>query len=79
MKGGMPKGPDMQRNVSTHVAPRIVTALLLCCVLPAVFASAQAVAPFDSSRLVAPGDAVKYGSYVVYKIGKASTRSTTPG
>ena len=79
MKGGMPKGPDMQRNVLTHVAPRIVTALLLCCVLPAVSASAQAVAPFDPSRLVAPGDMVKYGSYVVYKIGEGIYKINDPG
>jgi len=42
-------------------------------------ASAQAVAPFSAKTLVSIGDNVKYGSYVVYKIGDGIYKINDPG
>ena len=69
----------MRNRMVTNVARRVVTLAVLCAVLPAISASAQAVAPFDSSHLVALGDAAKYGSYVVYKIGEGIYKINDPG
>ncbi|MBN2480829.1 MAG: MBL fold metallo-hydrolase [Bacteroidales bacterium] len=60
--------------------PRITTALIMCGVLFATFScTQQSETPFDSSSLVKPGDHVKYGSYVVYKIGEGIYKINDPG
>jgi glyoxylase-like metal-dependent hydrolase (beta-lactamase superfamily II) len=69
----------MHRKMVTNVVARILTVLVLCGVLPAASASAPAVAPFDSSRLVELGDTVEYGSYIVYKIGAGIYKINDPG
>jgi glyoxylase-like metal-dependent hydrolase (beta-lactamase superfamily II) len=68
----------MHRKIMANVVPRILTVLAFCS-LPAPSASAQAVAPFDRSPLVALGNDVKYGSYVVYKIGEGAYKINDPG
>jgi hypothetical protein len=47
---------------------RAATVLILCGLF-AVLTFAQTVPPFDASSLVKTGDSVKYGSYVIYRIG----------
>ncbi len=69
----------MHRKALTTVVPRILTVFVLWSVLPTTSASAQAVAPFDPSPLVVLGDTVKYGSYVVYKIGEGIYKINDPG
>jgi glyoxylase-like metal-dependent hydrolase (beta-lactamase superfamily II) len=69
----------MHSKMMTSVVPRILTVLLLCSALPTASASAQAAAPFGPSPLVALGDTVKYGSYVVYKIGDGIYKINDPG
>jgi glyoxylase-like metal-dependent hydrolase (beta-lactamase superfamily II) len=69
----------MLGRMVTHVVPRLVAALALGSAFPPAPASAEAVPPFDSSGLVALGDSVKYGSYVVYKIGDGVYKINDPG
>jgi len=60
--------------------PRILTVLLLCQRTPtASCVLHKRSAPFDPSPLVALGDTVKYGSYVVYKIGDGIYKINDPG
>jgi glyoxylase-like metal-dependent hydrolase (beta-lactamase superfamily II) len=42
-------------------------------------AGAQSVAPFNASKLVNLGDEIKYGSYLVRKIGNAAYQLNDPG
>lgn len=52
---------------------------LIVCGLFTVRAFAQPAPPFDASGLVNPGDNVKYGSYVIYKIGDGIYKINDPG
>lgn len=58
---------------------RRATMALMLCVLFAAYASAQPAPAFNASALVKPGDNVKYGSYVVYKIGDGIFKINDPG
>ena len=61
------------------IMPRAAMYMILCCTLPAISAFAQSVAPFDASPLVKLGDSVKYGSYIIYKIGEGIYKINDPG
>ena len=58
---------------------RPVALSFACAVLFVTTASAQSVAAFDASKLVTPGDEVKYGSYLVRKIGDRAYQINDPG
>jgi glyoxylase-like metal-dependent hydrolase (beta-lactamase superfamily II) len=57
---------------------RTAVALILCGLFT-VRAFAQTVPPFDASGLVNLGDSVKYGSYIIYKIGEGIYKINDPG
>ena len=58
-------GYALARKAIRCLAPLLV----LCSLWFAMPAKAQSVTPFDAGKLVNQGDNVKYGSYIVYKIG----------
>jgi glyoxylase-like metal-dependent hydrolase (beta-lactamase superfamily II) len=53
--------------------------LITCSVLFTTSMFAQPVTPFPASKLVKTGDNVKYGSYIVYKIGEGIYKINDPG
>jgi glyoxylase-like metal-dependent hydrolase (beta-lactamase superfamily II) len=61
------------------VMPRATIVLFLCSVLFTTSAFAQSVVPFNASSLVKLGDEVKYGSYVIRKIGEGIYQFNDPG
>jgi glyoxylase-like metal-dependent hydrolase (beta-lactamase superfamily II) len=69
----------MSRRLADNALPRLLALGVLCGALPATCAPADAVAPFDPSPLVRVGDDVKYGSYIVYKIGERTYQIKDPG
>jgi hypothetical protein len=58
---------------------RTITLLFAGVVLFVTAAFAQPVVAFDASRLVKLGDEVKYGSYLVRKIGDGAYQINDPG
>ena len=62
-----------------NVGPRAMVVLILCSVLLTASAFAQSVARFDASSLVKLGDNLKYGSYIIYKIGEGIYQSPEQG
>ena len=62
-----------------NVVPRATIILALCSVLLATSAFAQSVTPFKASALVKLGDEVKYGSYLIRKIGEGIYQFNDPG
>jgi glyoxylase-like metal-dependent hydrolase (beta-lactamase superfamily II) len=62
-----------------NVVPRAIVVLVLSSVLLATFAFAEEVIPFNASPLVKLGDSVKYGSYIIYKIGEGIYHINDPG
>jgi glyoxylase-like metal-dependent hydrolase (beta-lactamase superfamily II) len=60
------------------VIRRIVIGLMICGSVTAC-AIAQAASSFNASALINVGDNVKYGSYVVYKIGEGIYKINDPG
>ena len=58
---------------------RTITLLFACAVSCATTAFAQPAGAFDASKLVKLGDEVKYGSYVVRKIGEGAYQINDPG
>jgi glyoxylase-like metal-dependent hydrolase (beta-lactamase superfamily II) len=65
----------MVKKVIAHV----MAGLILCGLLLAISAFAEELAPFDASPLIKLGDSVKYGSYVIYKIGEGIYKINDPG
>jgi glyoxylase-like metal-dependent hydrolase (beta-lactamase superfamily II) len=61
------------------VMPHITAVLILCSVLISSSAFAQKVAPFKAAPLVKLGDEVKYGSYLIRKIGDKAYQINDPG
>jgi hypothetical protein len=57
----------------------IMTSLILVGVLFTGTINAQTVAPFKASSLVKPGDEIKYGSYLIRKIGDKAYQINDPG
>ncbi len=65
----------MRKNLMTHfIVILILSGLLLPC-----SAFAQNITPFDPSKLVNLGDEVKYGSYLIRKIGDKAFQINDPG
>ena len=64
--------------MSRNVIRRITMAFILC-VFMAGYAFAQSVPAFNAAALVKVGDSVKYGSYVVYKVGDGIYKINDPG
>jgi glyoxylase-like metal-dependent hydrolase (beta-lactamase superfamily II) len=61
------------------VMQRVMAGLILCSVLLATSAFAETVTPFKASGLVKLGDEVKYGSYLIRKIGEGIYQFNDPG
>jgi len=61
------------------ISRAMILAFILGTASLATSAVAQTVAPFKASALVKLGDNVKYGSYVVYKIGDGIFKINDPG
>ena len=61
------------------VLPSIVAVLIMSGVLLTGSAFAQPVTPFKATSLVKPGDEVRYGSYLVRKIGDGIYQLNDPG
>jgi glyoxylase-like metal-dependent hydrolase (beta-lactamase superfamily II) len=57
----------------------LVRIFLLCSVFITTSASAQSDTPFNPATLIRLGDNVRYGSYVVYKIGDGIYKINDPG
>jgi len=64
---------------SKIVASVRAVAFMLCGALLATTGLAQSVAPFNASTLTKLGDHIKYGSYVIYKIGDGIYQINDPG
>lgn len=62
-----------------RVMPWVMVVLFLCGLLLATSALAQTVAPFKATGLVNLGDEVKYGSYLIRKIGDGIYQFNDPG
>ena len=62
-----------------NVIARVMVVLFLCSFLLAAFAFAAEVTPFSASPLVKLGDEVKYGSYIIRKIGDGIYQINDPG
>jgi glyoxylase-like metal-dependent hydrolase (beta-lactamase superfamily II) len=62
-----------------NVMPRAMVVIILCGVLLTTSAFAQSVTPFNASPLVKMGDEVKYGSYLIRKIGDGAYQINDPG
>jgi glyoxylase-like metal-dependent hydrolase (beta-lactamase superfamily II) len=68
-----------ERKMVSNSMPRAMVVLILCSVLLATSVFAQSVAPFSASSLVKLGDNIKYGSYIIYKIGAGIYQLNDPG
>ncbi len=64
--------------MSNRALRRTVFAFILT-VLCSVYAVAQAVAPFNAAALAHDGDQVKYGSYLVIRVGDGIFKINDPG
>ncbi len=62
-----------------NLVPRAMVVSILCSLLLTTSAFAQSAASFDASPLVKLGDNVKYGSYIIYKIGQGIYQINDPG
>lgn len=65
----------MGKNIITH----FMVTLILYCLLFTYSAFAQSITPFNPSKLVRLGDEVKYGSYLIRKIGEKAYQINDPG
>jgi glyoxylase-like metal-dependent hydrolase (beta-lactamase superfamily II) len=57
----------------------IISAFIFCSVVLSNSVLAQSVTPFKANSLVKPGDEVRYGSYLVRKIGDKAFQINDPG
>jgi glyoxylase-like metal-dependent hydrolase (beta-lactamase superfamily II) len=62
-----------------NVLQRILVALIMCSVLFTTSAIAQTAAPFKAKSLVKLGDEIRYGSYLIRKIGDKAYQINDPG
>src|SRR5579863_5748724 len=66
--------------MTRKMMPRLIAVVFILCITTlATSAFAATVPPFQASALVNLGDNVKYGSYVVYKIGDGIYKINDPG
>jgi glyoxylase-like metal-dependent hydrolase (beta-lactamase superfamily II) len=69
----------MTRTVLRRATAALLMAGLLALQATAVAANSATALPFDAAALVKVGDNVKFGSYVVYKVGDGIYKINDPG
>ena len=62
-----------------NVISRFMSIFILYSILLITTAFGQSVTPFNASQLVKPGDEIKYGSYLIRKIGDKAYQINDPG
>jgi glyoxylase-like metal-dependent hydrolase (beta-lactamase superfamily II) len=62
-----------------NVILRVVAIVILCNTFLAIPTSAQSITPFNASSLVNLGDKIRYGSYIITRIGESIYLIDDPG